>query len=289
MNARIDDPALDVDADVGAGAAQRRPAWAARACRSGACSRSRRSCWRRASATWSGSRDARMSGTAYGTCVLHVAPESFVGGPLALVQTGDEIALDVPSRRIDLLVSEEELAARRSLGCPENDPPRAATRSSSPTTSPRPTWAATSTSSTEPAASTSPRSTDGPPVGRRRRRRRHPRPRDRPRAAAPPPRRARVWCSSASRTSPPTRPRTTPASCTRASTTRPGSLKAPALHRGSREALRVLRRARDRLREVRQADRRARRVRGPGAGRARAPRESRTASRASPRVGGRDR
>src|SRR4029077_9091557 len=44
--------------------------------------------------------DARMSGTAYGTCVLHVAPESFVGGPLALVQTGDIVALDVPGRRL---------------------------------------------------------------------------------------------------------------------------------------------------------------------------------------------
>src|SRR3954466_14478587 len=59
--------------------------------------------------------DARMSGTAYGTCVLHVAPESFTGGPLALVQTGDEIALDVPARRLDVLVTEDELAARRSI------------------------------------------------------------------------------------------------------------------------------------------------------------------------------
>jgi dihydroxy-acid dehydratase len=62
--------------------------------------------------------DARMSGTAYGTCVLHVAPESFVGGPLALVQTGDLITLDVPERRLDLNVSEEELAARRSSWVP---------------------------------------------------------------------------------------------------------------------------------------------------------------------------
>src|SRR5207249_40191 len=58
--------------------------------------------------------DARMSGTAYGACVLHVAPESFVGGPLALVKDGDIIELDVPARRLSLLVSEEELAARRS-------------------------------------------------------------------------------------------------------------------------------------------------------------------------------
>src|SRR4051794_120880 len=58
--------------------------------------------------------DARMSGTAYGTCVLHVAPESFVGGPLAFVRSGDLISMDVPGRRLDLLVAEEELARRRS-------------------------------------------------------------------------------------------------------------------------------------------------------------------------------
>ncbi|HZQ50945.1 MAG TPA: L-arabinonate dehydratase [Bryobacteraceae bacterium] len=58
--------------------------------------------------------DARMSGTAYGTCVLHVSPESFVGGPLALAQDGDLISLDAEKRRLDLLVSEEELAARRA-------------------------------------------------------------------------------------------------------------------------------------------------------------------------------
>jgi dihydroxy-acid dehydratase len=56
--------------------------------------------------------DARMSGTSYGTCVLHVAPESAVGGPLALVQDGDLISLDVAARRIDLLVDESELARR---------------------------------------------------------------------------------------------------------------------------------------------------------------------------------
>ncbi len=58
--------------------------------------------------------DTRMSGTAYGTCVLHVAPEAFVGGPLALVRDGDPIALDVPARRLDLLVPEPELNARRA-------------------------------------------------------------------------------------------------------------------------------------------------------------------------------
>lgn len=66
--------------------------------------------------------DARMSGTAYGTCVLHVSPESFVGGPLALVQTGDLVVLDVPARRLDLDVPEEVLAARRSSWVPRELP-----------------------------------------------------------------------------------------------------------------------------------------------------------------------
>jgi dihydroxy-acid dehydratase len=57
--------------------------------------------------------DARMSGTAYGTVVLHVAPESAAGGPLSLVRDGDMIVLDVPGRRLDLDVSPEELAQRR--------------------------------------------------------------------------------------------------------------------------------------------------------------------------------
>ena len=57
--------------------------------------------------------DARMSGTAFGTIVLHVAPESAVGGPLALVKTGDRITLDVPKRKLELLVSAAELAKRK--------------------------------------------------------------------------------------------------------------------------------------------------------------------------------
>jgi dihydroxy-acid dehydratase len=57
--------------------------------------------------------DARMSGTAFGTIVLHVAPEAAIGGPLALVQTGDRIKLSVKNRSIDLLVDEAELAKRR--------------------------------------------------------------------------------------------------------------------------------------------------------------------------------
>ena len=62
--------------------------------------------------------DARMSGTSYGACVLHVAPESFVGGPLAFVKDGDVIELDVPGRRISLNVSEDELARRRAAWKP---------------------------------------------------------------------------------------------------------------------------------------------------------------------------
>ena len=58
--------------------------------------------------------DARMSGTSYGACVLHVAPESFVGGPLALVRDGDLVSLDVPARRLELKVSDAELARRRA-------------------------------------------------------------------------------------------------------------------------------------------------------------------------------
>jgi dihydroxy-acid dehydratase len=56
--------------------------------------------------------DARMSGTSYGACVLHVAPEAHVGGPLGLVHDGDQITLDVPERVLRLEVSEEELARR---------------------------------------------------------------------------------------------------------------------------------------------------------------------------------
>jgi dihydroxy-acid dehydratase len=62
--------------------------------------------------------DSRMSGTAYGACVLHVSPESYVGGPLALVRQGDQIELDVPNRRLHLQVSDEELAQRRSAWQP---------------------------------------------------------------------------------------------------------------------------------------------------------------------------
>ncbi len=58
--------------------------------------------------------DARMSGTSYGACILHVAPEAYIGGPLALVQNGDMITVDVPGRRIHLEVSDAELARRKA-------------------------------------------------------------------------------------------------------------------------------------------------------------------------------
>jgi dihydroxy-acid dehydratase len=62
--------------------------------------------------------DARMSGTSYGACVLHVAPESFVGGPLALLRTGDRVRLDLPNRRLDMLVDEAEIKTRRQAWTP---------------------------------------------------------------------------------------------------------------------------------------------------------------------------
>ncbi|UCM88575.1 IlvD/Edd family dehydratase [Streptomyces marincola] len=68
--------------------------------------------------------DARMSGTGYGTCVLHVAPEAAVGGPLALVRTGDWIELDAAARRLDLDVPAEELAARTPAPPSEPKPER---------------------------------------------------------------------------------------------------------------------------------------------------------------------
>jgi dihydroxy-acid dehydratase len=62
--------------------------------------------------------DARMSGTSYGACILHAAPEAHVGGPLAFVRTGDRIRVDVPNRSIDMLVSDEEIARRRAEWTP---------------------------------------------------------------------------------------------------------------------------------------------------------------------------
>jgi dihydroxy-acid dehydratase len=68
--------------------------------------------------------DARMSGTAFGTVVLHVTPEAAAGGPLALVRDGDQIKLDATARRLDLLVDEAELARRRTSWTPPEKPAR---------------------------------------------------------------------------------------------------------------------------------------------------------------------
>jgi dihydroxy-acid dehydratase len=62
--------------------------------------------------------DARMSGTSFGTVVLHVAPESAIGGPLAAVRTGDEILLDVENRRLELCLPDEEIARRLAAFTP---------------------------------------------------------------------------------------------------------------------------------------------------------------------------
>jgi dihydroxy-acid dehydratase len=64
--------------------------------------------------------DARMSGTSYGACVLHVAPEAYIGGPLALLRTGDIVRLDLPKRRLDMLVAEAELESRRAAWTPSS-------------------------------------------------------------------------------------------------------------------------------------------------------------------------
>ena len=62
--------------------------------------------------------DARMSGTSYGACILHVSPESYVGGPLGLVETGDVISIDIPNRTISLDVPDTELARRQAARVP---------------------------------------------------------------------------------------------------------------------------------------------------------------------------
>jgi dihydroxy-acid dehydratase len=58
--------------------------------------------------------DSRMSGTSYGACILHASPESYIGGPLAFVKTGDLITVDVPNRKIQLDISDEEFAMRKA-------------------------------------------------------------------------------------------------------------------------------------------------------------------------------
>ncbi|HEV8471823.1 MAG TPA: dihydroxy-acid dehydratase, partial [Methylomirabilota bacterium] len=119
LHARIDDPALSVDESsvlvlkrVGPKGAPGMPEWGAapipaKLLKAGVKDMVRIS-------------DARMSGTSYGTVVLHVAPEAEAGGPLALVQDGDEIELDVPKRRLTLRVSDDELARRRAAWRPRS-------------------------------------------------------------------------------------------------------------------------------------------------------------------------
>lgn len=118
MNSRIDDPALDVDADsvlvlrnAGPKGAPGMPEWGnlpipQKLLKAGVRDMVRIS-------------DARMSGTSYGACVLHVSPESFVGGPLALLQEGDVIELDVHARQLKMRVNQEDLAQRRAAWRPK--------------------------------------------------------------------------------------------------------------------------------------------------------------------------
>jgi dihydroxy-acid dehydratase len=117
MNARIDDPALNVDADsvlvlrnAGPKGAPGMPEWGQLPIPQQLLAAGIRDMVRIS--------DARMSGTHYGTCVLHVSPESFVGGPLALLKEGDVVDLDVPARQLNMRVSNEELTRRRAAWRP---------------------------------------------------------------------------------------------------------------------------------------------------------------------------
>jgi dihydroxy-acid dehydratase len=118
MNARIDDPALEVDANsvlvlrnAGPRGGPGMPEWGnlpipQKLLRAGIRDMVRIS-------------DARMSGTSYGACVLHVSPESFVGGPLALLHDGDIVELDVPERQLNMRVNDDELGRRRAAWKPQ--------------------------------------------------------------------------------------------------------------------------------------------------------------------------
>jgi dihydroxy-acid dehydratase len=117
MAARIDDPELPVDADsvivlqnAGPQGAPGMPEWGQLPIPKKLLQQGVRDMVRVS--------DARMSGTSYGACVLHVAPESHIGGPLALVRDGDLVSLDVPGRSIELQVSPEELERRRAEWIP---------------------------------------------------------------------------------------------------------------------------------------------------------------------------
>jgi dihydroxy-acid dehydratase len=119
MNARVDDPALEVDANsvlvlrnAGPKGAPGMPEWGnlpipQKLLKAGVRDMVRIS-------------DARMSGTNYGTCVLHVSPEAFVGGPLALLKEGDIVELDVGQRQLNMRVTDEELSHRRQAWRPQN-------------------------------------------------------------------------------------------------------------------------------------------------------------------------
>ncbi len=113
MSARIDDPQLDIDAScvivlqsAGPQGAPGMPEWGQLPIPQKLLKQGVRDMVRVS--------DARMSGTSYGACVLHVAPESHVGGPLALDQDGDPIRIDIEGRRIDVLISDEEMTRRRA-------------------------------------------------------------------------------------------------------------------------------------------------------------------------------
>jgi len=117
MNARVDDPALEVDANsvlvlrnAGPKGAPGMPEWGNLPIPRNLLKAGVRDMVRIS--------DARMSGTNYGTCILHVSPESFVGGPLALLKEGDTIDLDVGKRQLNMHVSDEELARRRAAWRP---------------------------------------------------------------------------------------------------------------------------------------------------------------------------
>jgi dihydroxy-acid dehydratase len=117
LNRRIDDPALEVSADsvlvlqnAGPHGAPGMPEWGQLPIPKKLLAQGVRDMVRIS--------DARMSGTSYGACVLHVSPESHIGGPLALVQSGDIVELDVPGRKLTLAVADEELARRRARWVP---------------------------------------------------------------------------------------------------------------------------------------------------------------------------
>jgi dihydroxyacid dehydratase/phosphogluconate dehydratase len=113
MTARIDDPALPVDADsvlvlrsAGPVGGPGMPEWGNLPIPKKLLAQGVRDIVRIS--------DARMSGTHFGCCIVHAAPESFIGGPLALIQTGDRVRLDVAAGRLDMLVDDAELQRRRA-------------------------------------------------------------------------------------------------------------------------------------------------------------------------------